>query len=149
MKKITSLLLILNIVIAFSQNGAPASPYYNGFGSNWTLTGTNLKNALATKIITTHTNPLTYSDIWNALKVVDLDPSNSANVLLVYGWENGTDADVTNDRTRGKDNNSGTNGDWNREHIFVQSLGIPVLGQDGPGADAHMLRACDVQRNQD
>lgn len=146
MKKITSILLLLNFAIAFSQNGAPASPYYNGF--NWTLTGTNLKNALATKITNTHTNLLSYTPgIWNALKIVDLDPTNSNNVLLVYGWEDGSDADVTNDRSRGKDNNSGNNGDWNREHIFAQALGQPALGQDGPGADAHMLRACDVQRN--
>lgn len=146
MKKIFTFLLILNLAIAFSQAGAPATPYYNGF--NWTLTGTNLKNALATKIISTHTNFLTYTPgVWNALKNTDLDPSNSNNVFLVYGWENGTDADVTNDRSRNKDFNSGNNGDWNREHIFAQSLGNPDLGQFGPGADAHMLRACDVQRN--
>lgn len=146
MKKIFTFLLILNLATVFSQAGAPATPYYNGF--NWTLTGANLKNALATKIISTHTNFLTYTPgVWNALKNTDLDPSNSANVLLVYGWENGADADVTNDRSRNKDFNSGNNGDWNREHIFAQSLGNPDLGQFGPGADAHMLRACDVQRN--
>jgi len=145
MKNIYSLLLLISVTLGLAQDGAPASPYYNGF--NWTQTGTNLKSALATKITTTHTNLLSYSQVWSALKIVDLDPSNSSNVLLVYGWENGTDTDVTNDRTRGKDNNSGNNGDWNREHIFAQSLGNPDLGQLGPGADAHMLRACDVQRN--
>ena len=146
MKKIFTFLLFLNIAIAFSQSGAPKSPYYNGF--NWTLTGTNLKVALATKIINTHSNYLIYTpDVWNALKQVDLDPSNSSNVLLMYGWENGTDADITNDHSRNKDSNSGNNGDWNREHIFAQSLGNPDLGQLGPGADAQMLRACDVQRN--
>lgn len=145
MKKIYSFLAVLSLTIAIAQNGAPASPYYNGF--NWTQTGTALKSALATKITTTHTNELSYSQVWSALKIVDLDPTNSSNVLLVYGWENGTDADVTNDRTRGKDNNSGSNGDWNREHIFAQALGDPDLGQAGPGADAQMLRACDVQRN--
>lgn len=145
MKKIIYLLL-LNIYLVFGQNGAPASPYYNGF--NWTLTGTNLKNALATKITTTHTKLLTYTPgVWNALKQVDLDPSNTANVLLVYGWESGTDADGTNDRSRDANNNGGSNGQWNREHVFAQALGNPDLGQDGPGADAHMLRACDVQRN--
>ena len=145
MKNIYSLLLLISVTLGLAQNGAPASPYYNGF--NWTQTGTNLKSALATKITTTHTNLLSYSQVWSALKIVDLDPSNSGNVLLVYGWENGTDTDVTNDRTRGKDSNSGNNGDWNREHIFAQSLGDPDLGQLGPGADAQMLRACDVQRN--
>ena len=146
MKRILSSLLLSFTLVSLAQQGAPASPYYNGF--NWTLTGTNLKDALATKIISTHTNLLTYTPgVWNALKIVDLDPVNNNNVLLVYGWENGTDADVTNDRSRNKDFNSGTDGDWNREHIFAQSLGNPDLGQLGPGADAHMLRACDVQRN--
>ena len=145
MKKIFTLLVSLNFALVFSQAGAPANPYYNGF--NWTVTGTNLRNALATKITNTHTNFLTYSDVWNALKIVDLDPTNSANVLLVYGWENGTDADATNDRSRDKNNNGGNNGQWNREHIFAQSLGDPDLGQIGPGADAQMLRSCDVQRN--
>lgn len=147
MKRILSSLLLLSFtLISLAQQGAPASPYYNGF--NWTLTGTNLKDALVTKIISTHTNLLTYTPgVWNALKIVDLDPVNNTDVLLVYGWENGTDADVTNDRSRNKDFNSGTDGDWNREHIFAQSLGNPDLGQLGPGADAHMLRACDVQRN--
>ncbi len=68
-----------------AQNGAPANPYYNGF--NWTLTGINLKDALATKITATHTNQLVYTPgVWNALKIVDLDPTNTTNVLLVYGW---------------------------------------------------------------
>jgi endonuclease I len=145
MKNIYSLLLLISVTLGLAQDGVPASPYYDGF--NWTQTGTILKSALATKITTTHTNLLSYSQVWSALKIVDLDPSNSSKVLLVYGWENGTDTDVTNDRTRGKDNNSGNNGDWNREHIFAQSLGDPDLGQIGPGADAQMLRACDVQRN--
>lgn len=143
MKKVITLLLIS--VSAFAQNGAPATPYYNGF--NWNQTGIALKNALATKITNTHTNQLSYSEVWSALKIVDIDPANSANVLLVYGYENGTDSDVTNDRSRSKNSNGGAVGDWNREHMFAQSLGNPDLGQSGPGADAQMLRACDVQRN--
>lgn len=146
MRKIILLLFVGSTFLGISQNGNPASPYYNGF--NWTLTGFNLKTALATKITATHTNFLIYTPgVWNALKQVDLDPTNSGNVLLIYGWEDGSDGDTTNDRTREKDNNGGANGNWNREHVFAQALGDPDLGQDGPGADAHMLRACDVQRN--
>jgi endonuclease I len=145
MKKILYLLL-LNLTVCFAQNGAPANPYYNGF--NWNLTGSNLKNALASKITTTHTEFLSYTPaVWEAIRIVDVDPDNQANVLLVYGWENGTDSDVTNDRSRNKNNSGGNNGNWNREHIYAQSLGTPNLGQVGPGADAHMLRACDVERN--
>lgn len=129
----------------FAQNGAPASPYYNGF--NFTQTGTNLKNALATKIDVTHTNDLDYGDLWPALRIVDQDPANPNNVLLVYGWESGADNVYHNDRSRNKFDNGGSDGDWNREHTYPQSLGTPVLGSTGPGADAHHLRASDVQRN--
>ena len=154
MKKIYSLLLLLSISFGFTQSGAPANPYYNGF--NWTLTGTALKNALATKITTTHTNLLSYTPgVWNACKETDLDPTNSNNVLLVYGYENGTDGDVTNDRVRSKNANSGNNGDWNREHVYAKSLGTPTLLDGGTannsssdaGEDAHHLRSADVQRN--
>ena len=143
MKKIYSILSLLSISLILAQAGTPATPYYNG--SNWTLTGTALKNALASKITTTHTNILSYG--WEALQVSDLDPNNSNNVLLIYGWENGTDGDVTNDLFRSKNSNSGSNGDWNREHTYAKSLGNPDLGTTGPGADAHHLRASDVQRN--
>ena len=145
MKKSYLFLFLLSMSICLAQNGAPAAPYYNGF--NWNQTSSDLKNALATKITSTHVTNLTYSQVWEALRIVDLDPTNSSNVLLVYGWENGTDSDVTNDRARNKFSNGGANGEWNREHIFPQSLGNPDLGQIGPGADAHMLRASDVQRN--
>jgi endonuclease I len=143
MKKIYSILSLLSISLILAQAGKPETPYYNG--SNWTLTGTALKNALASKITTTHTNILSYG--WEALQVSDLDPNNSNNVLLIYGWENGTDGDVTNDLFRSKNSNSGSNGDWNREHTYAKSLGNPDLGTSGPGADAHNLRASDVQRN--
>ncbi len=160
MKNIYSLITLLIVTIAMSQNGAPAVPYYNGF--NFTLTGTALKNALATKITTTHTNFLTYSQAENALRFTDLDPSDATNtnVLLVYGYSDnlcvyvnesdfGTSTDGTFHRRRNKnaDVSSSNQCAWNREHIFAQSLGNPDLGQTGPGADAHMLRTCDVDRN--
>lgn len=145
MKKLYTLYALFSAAIIFAQAGAPAAPYWNGF--NFNQTGTALKNALATKITNTHTNNLSYSDVWEALKVADRDPANTNNVLLIYGWENGSDGNVTNDHSRNKNDNGGSNGQWNREHTFAQALGNPDLGQTGPGADAHHLRACDVQRN--
>ena len=139
-KNYFNLLLLFISISVFAQQ-----PYYNGI--DFTLTGIPLKNALATKIINTHTNQLSYSQIWNACQITDLDPNNSANVLLIYGWENGTDADVTNDLSRSKTNNGGGTGQWNREHVYAKSLGTPNLGTSGPGADAHHLRSADVQRN--
>ncbi len=156
MKKITTLLLLLNITIVFSQNGAPASPYYNGF--NWTLTGSNLKDALATKITNTHTHQLVYSQTDNALAILDLDPADATqtNVLLVYGFsDNLCPASSIDDKDhRRRDSNMQDDGTsspclYNREHTFPKALGTPDLGTAGPGADLHHLRAADKKRNAD
>jgi endonuclease I/chitodextrinase len=139
-KKITLFILLISSVTTFSQQ-----TYYNDVNLN--LTGTTLKEELATKIISTHTRFLFYNQIWDASKATDVNPNNNQEVVLIYGWENGTDADVTNDRTRGINNNSGNVGDWNREHVYSQSLGTPPLSDQGPGSDAHHLRPADTQRN--
>ncbi len=142
MKKLFVLFNIFAITfIGFAQ--IPA--YYNGVDFN--LTGMALKAELANKITSTHTNQISYSQVWSVLKQSDLDPNNANNVLLVYGWENGTDGIVTNDRSRDKNNNGGSNGEWNREHVYAKSLGTPDLGTSGPGSDAHNLKPADVQNN--
>lgn len=123
--------------------------YYDDVNLN--LTGIALRDALATKITNTHTNNLSYSNIWDASMITDVNPTNASEVLLIYGWENGTDGDITNDRERDINNNGGNVGQWNREHTYANSLATPKLdqgGQDGPPyADAHNLRPCDPQRN--
>ncbi|MDB2385503.1 endonuclease [Polaribacter sp.] len=141
MNKLFSFLLIIGCSLSiFSQES-----YYDDVDLN--LTGLSLKQALATKIISSHTRFLTYDQIWDASQATDLNPENSSEVLLVYGYENGTDTDVTNDRARDINAFSGSSGDWNREHIFSRSLGTPNLGEAGPGSDAHHLRPADVQTN--
>lgn len=145
MKKILHFALLFWSTVILAQDGGPAMPYYTGV--NFSLTGSALKTALANHLDNKHVNNLTYSQVWSALQIVDLDPANSNNVLLLYGWENGSDGNATNDRSRNKFANGGSNGEWNREHTYPQGLGNPELGQTGPGADAHHLRACDVQRN--
>lgn len=133
--------MLICTISAFSQ--IPA--YYNDVNLNQSSTA--LKDALAIKIISTHTTNLSYTPgVWDALKQSDLDPTDSSKVLLIYGWDD-TDSDITNDRTRGKDVNGGGTGVWNREHVFSKSLANPNLGTSGPGADAHNLRPCDAQRN--
>lgn len=152
MKKLYTLSLALfSLATLCAQDGAPASPYYNNF--NFEQTGTSLKNALADKITSTHVNELSYTPgVWNALKETDLDPDNNNYVLLVYGFSNNVCPASTSDdndhRRRFFDSNGGSNNcEWNREHIFPQSLGTPELGQSGAGADAHHLRASDVDKN--
>ena len=149
MKKLLLLLFIISFSVSFSQEA-----YYNDVDK--TLTGLALKDELASKIITTHTNPLPYTsgspDVWDATKATDENKSNTNEVVLFYGWENGSDQDITNDRTRDKNLQQGISGSnfvWNREHIFPQSLSNPAMNTDNPGiaTDAHNLRAADRTRN--
>ncbi len=138
--------LLLFILAITSFNSYSQEAYYNDVDLQ--LTGISLKNALATKITNTHVNFLTYTpDVWIASKITDVNPSNSAEVLLVYGYENGTDQPIDNDRERGINDNGGGSSQWNREHIFPKSLGNPNLGTTGPGSDAHHLRPSDPSRN--
>ncbi|MBU2996697.1 endonuclease [Cellulophaga baltica] len=131
------------LVLTFVHAQVP--DYYNG--TDITATGEDLKTNLSTLITNTHTTELSYTPgVWDALKQTDLDPTNSNNVLLIYGYDD-TDSDLTNDRSRSKDSNGGNTGDWNREHTYPKSLGNPNLGESGPGSDAHHLRASDVQFN--
>jgi len=112
-----------------------------------TQTGDDLRSSLASLITNTQVTNLSYTPgVWDALQQTDLDPSNPNNVILIYGYDD-ADANITNDRTRGVNNNGGNTGDWNREHTFPRSLGNPNLGFTGPGSDAHHLRPSDVQFN--
>ena len=142
MKKLTLLSLLLVLPYLLLAQTIPS--YYNDVNLN--LTGTALKNELATKIISTHTRNLSYTKIWNASKITDLDPTNSARVLLIYGY-NDNDGDSKTDRTRSKNQNGGGITDWNREHTYAKSLGTPNLGTSGPGSDAHHLRPADTRFN--
>lgn len=135
-------LRLLYILFVLSLNITAQQAYYNNV--DLTKTGLALKQELATKIINTHTNFLTYTpDVWEACKATDVNPDNSSEVLLIYGYSSsGRTA-----RTRGINDNGGGNGDWNREHTYPRSLGNPNLGSSGPGSDAHHLRPSDVQYN--
>ncbi|MEN8776524.1 MAG: endonuclease [Polaribacter sp.] len=144
-KKLLFSILTLTSLISFCQEA-----YYSDI--NLQLSGTDLKDALATKIISTHTNLLSYTPgVWEASKVTDKDV-DASKVVLIYGWENGTDQDITNDRTRDnslQDRGNGDNFVWNREHVFSKSLASPSLVTNNPGSgkDAHNLRPADKNRN--
>lgn len=112
--------------------------------------GEYLKDQLAILITNTHTLNLIYTpEVWNVLKIADLDPQNSQNVLLIYGHDD-NDGVFSTDRSRDKNlscHTSGCIGLWNREHVFPRSLGTPNLGTSNAGADAHALRPADSQQN--
>ena len=93
--------------------------YYN---VDLNLTGVSLKEELAIKITNTHTNYLDYTPgVWEASKATDVNPEDNTEVVLLYGWEDGSDSTVNNDRTRGIDDNGGNTTDWNREHSYPKS----------------------------
>jgi len=149
MKKLLILIFITSFSVSFSQE----QYYYN---VDLTLAGAALKDALAAKIIVTHTTTLEYTsggpDVWDATKATDENVANTSEVILYYGWEDGSDQDITNDISRSKslqDNGSGTDFVWNREHVFPKSLANPILDTSipGPATDAHHLRAADRGRN--
>ncbi|MGW5213244.1 endonuclease I family protein [Streptomyces sp. NPDC004051] len=106
------------------------STYYkNAVGK----TGPALKSSLHT-IISSQTK-LSYSAVWDALKVTDQDPNNSNNVILLYSGV-----------SRAKSLNGGNTGNWNREHVWAKSHGNFGTAT-GPGTDLHHLRPTDVQVN--
>lgn len=127
---------------------AQAPAYYNSI--DLSKTGNALKDQLSTLITNTHTHELVYTpEVWSALEQADLDPENTNNVFLIYGY-NDSDTNTDNDRTRDKDDNchsSSCDGLWVREHVFPRSLGTPNLEFTGPGSDAHHLRAIDYNMN--
>ena len=138
-------LLLLTYLFASITIIAQVPSYYNDV--NLTLSGQNLKNELTTKVTETHTTFLTYTPgVWEALQAADLDPQNNNNILLIYGSSD-TDGDTQTDRSRGVNDNGGTLGQWNREHVFPRSLGNPNLGSTGPGSDAHHIRPADISMN--
>ena len=133
-------LLLISLLLTFTANAQEA--YYNDV--DVTAEGIALKENLATKTINAHTNLLVYTPgVWEALKVTDLNPDNSSEVLLIYGFS----ASGTTARSRNKDENGGGQGEWNREHTYPKSLGNPNLGSSGPGSDSHHLRPSDVGYN--
>ncbi len=131
---------------------AQIHPYYSGIDFN--LNNNDLKTELSQLIITTHINILPYTsnsttDVWDVLRLTDLEPTNSENVLLIYGWEN-NDNTFSTDRTRSKLSTCHTSscaGLWVREHTYPRSLGTPNLGFENAGSDAHSLRPIDNNRN--
>ena len=111
--------------------GAEPVGYYNAAAG---LTGTALRSALH-NIIDNHTS-ISYSAAENALKVTDEDPANSANVILIYKRESKPKSDF----------GGGTN-QWNREHVWPNSLGIDDAAP--AYSDLFNLRPADVNVNSD
>lgn len=139
--------LLFIALLAFQFTFAQQS-YYSDV--DLTLTGQDLFNALQMKISQYNQN-FTYGDARDVLVFTDENPENTANVLLVYGY-NDNDGNCTTDRSRNKNSFGGMACEYNREHVFARSQANPEMGSANNGstgiiADPHNLRASDQQMN--
>jgi len=117
--------------------GATWSGYQSYYADAIGLSGTQLKNALASISARSHAR-MSYSQVWDALKYTDQDPNNSNNVILIYTG-----------RSQAKSFNASGNSDpdaWNREHSWPKSHGFPDESDWGY-TDIHHLRPEDVSVN--
>ncbi|MGC6427648.1 MAG: endonuclease I family protein [Akkermansiaceae bacterium] len=109
----------------------PYDPPTNYYAAAEGLSGVDLEDALH-NIIDNHT-VVPYS--WPPFQAVDQSPTNSNEVELIYS-----------SGTRAKNDNGGSAGDWNREHLWPRSYGIFNDG-GADNSDIFNLRPCDVQVN--
>lgn len=114
--------------VALADTYDPPASYYNAA----TGTGATLKAQLHT-IITNGFTPRSYDDLKLGLPIVDADPSNPANIILIYTGATVPGPWVTGGVT------------WNREHTWPQSRGVGSNGQDY--SDMFEVRPSDPNEN--
>jgi endonuclease I len=102
--------------------------YYDSIDDN--LIGEALKLALRELITSTHTHNTSYEELKTWLQYTDEDINNPDNIILFYS---GLSIDSTWDN------------DWNREHVWPQSLGW--FTESGAGSDLHHIRPTDPSVN--
>ncbi len=114
----------------------PPAGYYSTAAG---LSGAALKTALHNRIKGHTVLPYTSgsTDVWDALTVLDADPKNLANVLLLYSGES---------RSNALREGSASGNTWNREHVWALSRG-PGTTSTVPGTDVFHLFACDTTVN--
>lgn len=127
-------LFLAGFAVAQSPAYDPPAGYYS---TTTGLSGSALKTEL-NRIIRGH-NVIPYTssatDVWDALKVLDEDPENPANVVLIYTGVSSPKSD-----TNGDGNSTTTTASWEREHCWPKSFGINDNGADT--SDLFNLRAC-------
>lgn len=106
--------------------------YYDGVSLN--LVGTALKAELRELVQSTHKKYTSYADCKTYLPNIDEDPNNPNNMILFYTGESVVKSqDLQND--------------WNREHVWAQSLAKGWFTTSGAGSDLHHIRPCNIQVN--
>lgn len=120
--------LVLACGLAHGDPYDPPAGYYNSV----TGTGATLKASIRTAISAGFISR-SYGDARFALPVIDRDPNNSNNVILVYNAQSVSsawDSGIT----------------WNREHTWPESYGNTSTSAP-QYSDLHMLRPCNSSVN--
>ncbi len=119
-------------VIATTLNGTSADSYYTGSNEYDVLSNksaTEIKNALASLMKSTHSYQSSYNDCHYKADRTDCE-NEDGRVSLIY-----TSYSATMSQWNG----------WNREHVWPQSLGGG--NTSGGGADLHHIRPSDAVVN--
>jgi endonuclease I len=131
-----SCLLLVLASPASAQSEPPIHYYDAAIGK----TGSVLKSALQSIIRGQTVIPYDSAgtDTWAALKILDQDPANSNNVILIYSGFSVPKSDQYN----------GTTGTWEREHLWPQSYGLTALNSNSQAKrDLFNLRPIDLGVN--
>ncbi len=123
-------LLVIALLSGHFFSYAQPANYYDAANG---LSGAALKTALH-GIIDAHTE-ISYSEVEEALKVLDEDPNNSSNVWLLYKQSSIPKIDF-----------GGLANEWNREHLWPSSHGGFSTSKP-TGTDLHHLRPTDASVN--
>ncbi|KAL1526679.1 hypothetical protein AB1Y20_015382 [Prymnesium parvum] len=128
----------LNAGQSFAQS-PPPPPSQPPFNSAACPPRSTVRAALLGHTVLPYTSSQT--DVWDALKVLDADPNDAANVTLFYSRMSVDGA---------QEYNSGRG--WTREHIWPQSLGqFDAHANEAPATDLFALRPakprCNSMRN--
>jgi serine protease len=119
------------------NSGATWSGFENYYPNAIGQTGSTLITALE-EASSRNQIHLSYSQVWDALKYTDEDPTDTNSVILIYTG-----------RSQAKSFNASGNNDpdaWNREHTWPKSHGFPSSGDWGY-TDIHHLRPADASVN--
>ena len=131
------LVFLLVTSIGFAQLTPPESlqTYYTDV--DFSKTGSDLYDDLATTTIAKHTTFLTYSQRHQFLYNADEDSSNESNVLLMYSGESRSKTEYVSG------SNPNSTQTFNTEHVYPRSLLDIGISE----ADLHLLRSCDTNIN--
>lgn len=132
------LLFLLLTSLGFSQTVVPPmelQTYYNGI--TFSSSNGDLFDDLASTIIGSHTNFLSYGDRHDYLYDADTPTSDPNNVTLIYSGE------VRPDDQWLSGSNPNSPQTYNTEHVYPRSLLDTGISE----ADLHLLRVCDISIN--